>query len=513
MTKKQIAAYLVVLLLLVFYGAFLLHKTNLVTADLGRHIKNGETLLQDFSSIRTNLYSYTEPDFPVITHHWGAGLIFYLLWKAGGFTLVHLFFAASCLMAFSIFLWLAAKHSGLGFAALVSILVIPLLAERTEIRPEVFSYLFVAIFYLVLWLWQEQKISWKWLVILPLFELVWVNTHIYFFLGPLLIVAFLIQNALKTDKLATGRSLKIYIILLIATILATLVNPFGFRAVIEPFTILQDYGYRVLENQTVWFVQKMFSFVNTYIFEVVLGLLIISFILLLRKNRRAFSPALALLALGASLMGWVQIRNFALFALLALPIISYNFAQAFPRIVGRCKKISLTLLAIIVIIILSGNLTYLFPYWREFGMGLEQGNAEAAEFIQENKIAGPIFNNYDIGSYLIFYLYPKYRVFVDNRPEAYSVSFFQDIYIPMQENNEKWQGRDSRFQFNSIVFSYRDATPWGQAFLVSRIQDDEWVPVYVDQYVLIFIKNSDNNKSIIEKFAIPKSNFQIIQKT
>jgi len=41
---------------------------------LGRHIKNGELVLNgDFGILKSNFYSYTEPDFPVINHHWGGG--------------------------------------------------------------------------------------------------------------------------------------------------------------------------------------------------------------------------------------------------------------------------------------------------------------------------------------------------------------------------------------------------------------------------------------------------------
>jgi hypothetical protein len=54
-------------------------------------------------------------------------------------------------------------------------------------------------------------------------------------------------------------------------------------------------------------------------------------------------------------------------------------------------------------------------------------------------LKGPIFNNFDIGSYLIFRLYNKSlpagrQVFVDGRPEAYPASFFQITYILMQQD-------------------------------------------------------------------------------
>jgi hypothetical protein len=131
----------------------------------------------------------------------------------------------------------------------------------------------------------------------------------------------------------------------------------------------------------------------------------------------------------------------------------------------------------------------------------------SAEFFKEQNIKGPIFNDYDIGGYLIFNLYPE-KVFVDNRPEAYTVDFFEN-YKLMQTDSLKWKEMDEKYQFNSIFFSHRDYTPWAQAFLISRIQDSTWAPVFVDGYNIIFLKRNEQNKEIITKYEIPKSRFGI----
>jgi hypothetical protein len=70
---------------------------------------------------------------------------------------------------------------------------------------------------------------------------------------------------------------------------------------------------------------------------------------------------------------------------------------------------------------------YYSPYKYLFGLGLIDCN-KSAEFIKGNKVEGPYFNNYDIGGYFIFHLFPTYKPFVDNRPEAYSVDFFNEIF-------------------------------------------------------------------------------------
>lgn len=129
------------------------------------------------------------------------------------------------------------------------------------------------------------------------------------------------------------------------------------------------------------------------------------------------------------------------------------------------------------------------------------------EFYKDNNLTGPIFNNYDNGSYLIYGLYPKEKVFVDNRPEAYSVDFFQKAYVPMQENEVIWQEQLKKYDFQTIFFGWHDMTPWGQTFLKSRLQDKDWSPVYIDNYSLIMLRRNETNQSLIDKFTIPKSVF------
>ncbi len=132
----------------------------------------------------------------------------------------------------------------------------------------------------------------------------------------------------------------------------------------------------------------------------------------------------------------------------------------------------------------------------------------SAEFFKKNNMEGPIFNNYDIGGYLIYHLFPKERVFVDNRPEAYPSSFFKDIYVPMQEDEAVWKKMDQRYQFNAIYFYRHDMTPWAQPFLIRRIQDPGWAPVFVDDYTLILLKRNEKNAFGIRLYELPQRLFK-----
>src|SRR3989344_6874602 len=116
--RKFLPVILLMAALFLLYGYFLSHEINLVTADLGRHIKNGEMLLQDSSVLERNFYSYTNPDFPVINHHYGSGLIFYLAHQLAGFEGAQILFILLSFAAFAFFLFLARAYAGWGIAGL-----------------------------------------------------------------------------------------------------------------------------------------------------------------------------------------------------------------------------------------------------------------------------------------------------------------------------------------------------------------------------------------------------------
>jgi hypothetical protein len=540
--KKKIFQIFILILLLAWYGLFFVHKIDLTTADLGRHLKNGQLILQgNFGILKTNFYSYTHPDYSVVNHHWGGGVIFYLIWKLFGFTGLSLFYLIISLIIFCLFFRIAQKEAGFKIAALVSILSIPLIAARTEIRPEIFSYLFAGFFFWILWHYRKGFLSDKWLFVLPILGICWVNTHIYFVFGPALVGLFLFEGFL--EKITGLRSLsrakrgvsfaprndkikkpspsrhdnKNFGLVFLLTIVATLFNPFGLKGVFYPFNIFRNYGYKIIENQSVWFLERLgiISNPNLALFKIVFLVLVLSFILVFIRKRRSFSIIYFCLAVVLSVMAWLAIRNFTLFGFFALPIIAYNIKK------GLGQKIKFNSLNIRLGLVFLGLAIFLITFFthyqrlplegNKFGFGLVPENNQSAEFFKREKIQGPILNNYDIGSYLIYHLYPEELVFVDNRPEAYPAAFFQEIYIPLQEDKAVWQEQDKLYNFNVIFFSHRDATPWGQKFLIERLNDPLWAPVFADQYAIIFLKRNTLNQAIIEKYEIPKNYFRVIK--
>lgn len=507
--EKNAGVIFVLVFLLFWLGVFLAQPVNLVSTDLGRHIENGRYFFDTHKIPDTNLYSYTYPDVPFINHHWGSGVIFFLIWKAVGISGLSFFYVALSLLTFGLLFFETIKIADLALATLSAVLVIPLIGERAEVRPEVFSYFFSAIFFLLLWKYKNGKLKTDLLFLLPILALLWVNLHIYFIFGIGLIGLFL----LDTVREKNWQKFKILFLVLFLSLGASLINPFGIRGLIYPLNIFRNYGYRVLENQSVSFLTNL-GFINNpnlIIVKIVLLVLFLSTVLIFITNRKKINWPLLGLSITVSLLGWSALRNFALFGYFAMPALAYNLKYGLKKKIDLgdgWPKIIIYALACAFFIFFS-NLFQGKLLRENSTASKEKSQNASADFFKENKLAGPICNNYDIGSYLIFQLYPQEKVFVDNRPEAYPDVFFQEVYVPMQEDDEVWRRVAEQYDFNVIYFYLGDATNWGQEFLVKRVKDPEWAPVFADEYAIIFLKRNEKNKDLISRFEMSQDRFRI----
>jgi len=540
---------LIFILLLFWLFLFISESVDLTTLDLGRHIKNGEMVLKgNFDVLKTNFYSYTHTNYSFVNHHWLTGVTFYIIWRLFSFVGLSLFYILLFFITFCVFFnvetrrWHVSSKINFWTATILSFALIPLIADRQEIRPEIFTYLFSGLFILILTQCHPERIrlnffrkeknlaeeskdpaeneplvnipkpkkkrSLLWL--LPILMLLWVNLHIGFVFGLLIIGVFLIEFLFKNRN-----KFKKLLIVFIPACFITLINPNGLKGVLQPLTIFKEYGYQIVENKSIWFLENYGVLnPNFLLVKILIAVLLISFILIIIFKRKSFSISYFLLAITFSIMACLAVRNFSHFGLIALPILVFNISEIKSGLQNKYNALNIKYTFLILGVIIFGlsfayNYDYVLARSKRISLELSPLNSMSAEFLKDNKISGPIFNNYDIGGYLIFHLYPDEKVFIDNRPETYPVSFFKHEYIPMQENNEKWNELNKKYNFDIIFFARHDLTPWAQKFLIERVQDENWAPIFVDNYNIIFIKRVNENKDIIEKYEIDKSRFGV----
>src|SRR3989344_3999823 len=223
---------IIIILVFVLAGVLFLHNLTSINADIGRHIKLGEIIWEFKDVPKTNLLSFTAPDYPFINHHWLSEAIFYKIYSLGsdweaGLKLLMLFKVAILLLTY-FFLFLIVKKYNIFAIVFAFLFSIAVFSSRTEPRPEMFSYLILAIYLFFIYKIRENnkfKISPLWL--LPILQVFWVNLHIYFIIGPIIFSLFLIDKLinLKSNKLNFIQNLKFEIFIFALIIFANLVNP------------------------------------------------------------------------------------------------------------------------------------------------------------------------------------------------------------------------------------------------------------------------------------------------
>jgi len=507
--------------LCVLYGLLLCRPIILSLSDLGRHLTNGRLFLQTFSVPTTNFYSYTYPDFPFINHHWGTGVVFYIIYQAVDFIGLSLASIFLNILTFLLFFSVARKESSLAWATGTAVLFLPIMAARSEIRPEIFSAFFAGIFFWTLWEHRQRRIGGDMLIWLPFLQVLWCNMHIYFFFGPLLVLVFFLDAVVEYARGRTPalrRSIRDLLFLGLATGVALLAQPSGIRGAVYPLLIFGNYGYAVAENQSVSFMLQLVKDPTLYLYLLALAAFIGSWLYAgwrHWRNRTVPPVAFVLLSILIVYLSWSALRNLALFGFFALPIMAYNLRTL--RLPAWWDRRPLLSAWTLLIIVVAGLGAWQWRHWnalaRTMLLGVPPSMMDSIDFFKENNLKGPIFNNYDIGGYLTYGLYPRERVFVDNRPEAYPKEFFTQVLVPMQANEVTWDVEDPRHQFNVIYFSRLDRTTWGQNFLVRRVFDPDWAAVHVDPWTIILVRRTPENAEVIEKYELPQSIFRAAERT
>jgi len=475
-------------LISLWYFFSLIHPLSAINQDLGRFIAITKDFFETWRISSLNTFSYTNPDFSFVNSHWLGGVFLTIITNLVGFSGLVIVKALVIFGAFLGGLYLTYKRISLKREQkfiLISLLAIPtiiLLLERTHARPEIFSHLF---FVLLLLIFYSRK---KYLLFfVPLIMLVWVNTHIYFILGFLIIGAYFIESAFVERWSARTKQL---LGVGVASLAVIFLNPDGLQGLLYPLTVFKNYGYTIVENQTPFFLIP-FNYHHTTIATlfVMIFVLVISFAINWKKIRIAD----VIMSIGLVYLSLSAMRHAFVFAIGVLPILAYNissFIGAIPR--DFFEQWDINVKAFFRGVVVVGVIVFLFfagTTAKSMSVAAPEYVDGAVNFVLENDIQGNMFNNFDIGGYLIYRLYPDRKVFVDNRPEAYPAEFFEKVYKPMQESPDVWREMVKRYDIQYVIFGTTDQTPWGQNFIQMIAVEPGWSVVYFDSTSFVALRN------------------------
>lgn len=454
------------LLLLVFLGSIFPITDN----DVWWHLKTGQLIVQEQRIPAVDPYSFTINGRPWVTFEWLSQVVLYLVYAAAGLSGLTLFKA---LVAALIFLLMFLRSSKANVLLAGPLYAVAFLALRDGLRerPQLFTYLFAALYPLVL-----KARGRRWWYLVPLLEVLWANMH-----GPTAIIGFgltVIYVSMAADRSAESRSAVIT-----ATFAAMFITPQGYHI----FTYFSRFFSEGFNRLILEYRPPQWSY-PYYPYFLLLAVAAASMIMIYRKNRA--DALTVLIAAAASLLA---IRNIPIFLILSMPAVAgavslrtgeYPLRRAHAAIAG------------LLLFALAGSAAAALDVSGKyrFGMGDRYRAREAVEFISRNPIDGNMFNDYDFGGYLIWKLYPGKKVFVDGRLVEYGADFVEKTFYYWKKT--VWDGFEKEYRITAAIIPQERY--YNASYLDSR---NDWVLVWWDDNALVYVKAVEENKGLIQKFG------------
>lgn len=224
-TRVEIAAFVA----LALFATLPLLATVGADPDLFWQIRAGESILTDNAIPRIDSWSFTATGAEWTNHEWLTSVLLAKTYETAGAAGL-LVFRGTVLIALVAGLVLAyrqrARQPIVSLPALLA--VVPIFGTFISLRAHSLTYLLVIWTVVILDRVREGRL--RWLVVLPVMTAMWANLHGGFVLGLALIGLSLLMLLFGWDGAVmrpTGRQRRLVIGAGIATVVATLANPYG----------------------------------------------------------------------------------------------------------------------------------------------------------------------------------------------------------------------------------------------------------------------------------------------
>lgn len=326
---------------LLMLTTFLLCIFPLSDTDFWWHLRTGQLIVERGAIPRTDWFLFTDADRPWIDLHWGFQLLMTGLYTLGGVNLVVLFKAAVISTAVGIGWFATGREAPAWLNVFIWIPAVICISGRGFERPEILSQLFLS-----LWLWIAFRVEQfpRWIWILPVIQVVWINCHALYILGLVVGGCFAIDSLIRF--LARGRwgleplsaALQPRWVLGAGGLCAgaALINPYGLTGALFPLVLQRKFADERLIYASIgefqqpidFFWRLKFGYENVYLdAQILLAAAAFGSLLWLFVGYRRWSPFRWLLCLGFGQLAWAATRNVNIFSLVFATVTAANAAE------------------------------------------------------------------------------------------------------------------------------------------------------------------------------------------
>ena len=463
--------------------------------DLFQHLLVGKVIWQTHAVPTHHLWTWPSYGQPEVLPSWLFRALVWPFWSAGGVVGLFVWRWLTALAAFGL-VWLVARRLGArGLTPLVVIAICALVyRQRSMVRPETLVAVLLA---LELWILETRRHGGPdrsvWVVAIAC---AWANAHISYYLGLVVLGVFwadawLSRSGARGDK-GLGWAL-------LASVAVSFFNPFGWRALWQPF-----------EYFLVWRHEAIFQIVGElrpiqWALNIENGLpfLMVGWPLLMldRAARRRFDRVEAALALLFTALVWFGQRFVGFYALVAAPYVARDLSEWLDRLRAPARlplwgRATLTAAAC---------LTLGIPEWSspDLPLGVRLRPLwypeRACDFMAEHGVRGRGFNHFDLAGYQLYRFWPERDrlPFMDIHQTGSRAD--RDAYARLFTEPQAWQTLDGRHRFDYALLSRRQIG--GNAALDALDADSAFALVFVDDVAALFVRREGALRPVAEGFG------------
>ena len=471
-------------------------------AGIGWHIRTGQQILSTHHIPRVDPYSSIMSGKPWIAWEWLYDVIVGALDSSMGLNGVIWFNALLIAATFAVTFHSMITRGTRLFAALVLILL-AISASMIHVlaRPHVLTWLFVVIWFTILDGSEQESISGKiasrsrWLWLLPACMVIWVNLHGGFLLGLVLCAIFWFSalwswwaTARTFDdtllRLACGKRLRDLSAVTLLCAAATFVNPYGW--------VLHRHILSYLRNPFLMDHIEEFQSPNFHQLapRCFLALLLIT-LAALAIRKRVLRTSELLLLLFAIYAGLSASRNIPVASILLVLVVGPLLPPlgALAKFGKRMTAVDSTLRGHIWVIVATIFVLLVDVNGGRF-VGTVLANAHfdpsrmpvaAVDHLETMGISEPVLTPDSWGGYVIYRLYPRTKIVLDDRHDLYGEQVLAS-YLKMYRAQPGWDDFLRDHNVTCVLM------PRNAAISAMLSQTPGWKSVYSDDIAIMFVK-------------------------
>lgn len=454
-----------------------------IDPDIWWHLRTGEWIVQHGTVPTHDPFSLVGQTQHWVAYSWLFEVLTYGLYKGLGLWGIVLYRVAMVFSVVAAIHHFVAKREPRFIIAtgLVGVSLLPIANLMSE-RPWLFTVLFFTItldVILDLRAGRNRRTIW----LLPLVYALWANLHIQFIHGLFILVLacvsplvdrfFGLGKAAERDARDRSRTWRYLVVLALACLLATLLNPYHWRlyaVVVQYATQLGAYNY-VMEHLGMDFREPW----NWALLALTLSA---TFALGRRPTVSSFD---VLLLLAAAYFSFHSRRDLWFMVLTALGILTTSppwDSLQMEKFKVSWRQAAILVVGIVVMLVAIG-------WWKGIFAGRlgrsvsETFPVDAVSFVERKGYPGPLFNDFDWGGYLIWGI-PRLKVAMDGRTNLYGDE-------RLSRSMQTWQGQygwDSDPDLNAagVVIAHSK-----EALTSLLRRDPHFELVYEDQLAVVFV--------------------------